>query len=137
MTESNIDVIKNAFPLKEATDQMAIKEQEMAVGTQLRVVHLANCLSIAFTNDNLAIASHIGPFGGEKLSSIGFINEACQYYIDVIKIKYGDEPKKVIIRSRQIGSRPLFHSSFIQKLKNNFPNATFDVLNSTSLLVLV
>lgn len=137
MTESNIDIIKNAFPLKEADDQMAIKEQQMALGTELQIVDLANCLDIAFTNDNLAIASHIGPFGGEKPNSIGFISEACQYYIDVMKTRYGNNPEKVIIRSREIGSRPLFHYIFLQKLRDNFPNATFDVSNSTSLLVSV
>lgn len=135
MIESNIDVIKNAFPLKDARDPMAIKEQEMALGNKLQIVDLANCLGIALTNDSLAVASHIGPFGGEKPNSIEFIKEACQYYIDVIKAKYNSDPKKIIIRSRQIGSRPLFHYTFIQALKDNFPNATFEVADATSLSV--
>lgn len=135
MIESNIDIIKNAFPLKDARDPMAIKEQEMALGNKLQIVDLANCLGIALINDNLAVASHIGPFGGEKLNSIEFIKVACQYYIDVMKIKYNSDPKKIIIRSRQIGLRPLFHRTFIKALKDNFPNATLEIANATSLSV--
>lgn len=135
MPELNIDVFKNAFPLRDAIDPMAIKEQEMAVGTQLKVVGLANCLGVAFINDGFAIASHIGPFGGEKQNLIELIKEVCQYYVDVMRNKYNNNPNIILIRSREIGSRPLFHRAFIDALRANFPNVTLDVSNATSLLV--
>jgi len=129
--------LPESLRLKPAADPLNIREGELAVGPHLRVVQLANCLGVGLKNDGLktAVAAHIGPFGGEKQGSMIQIDMWAMEYVEQLAQFYsrGQEnpPTTVIVRSRQIGSRPLFHGRMIKALKTRFPGVQIDMQNGT------
>lgn len=130
------DNIEKLFKLKTAIDPLNILEDEIISWKHLKVTWLANCLGIALVDSKweLAVVSHIFPFGWEKYDKINQINKWTNIYINQLIYELKDNnPSVVILRSREIWSRPLFHGRMIEQLKINFPNSKFDIQNSTYL----
>lgn len=130
--------IPSWLKLNLAKNAREINEWEYALGKKLSVVWLANCLGIWFINQDkkIWIAAHIWPFGWEKYDSRNIINEWTESYINFLILEFNWlEPTDIIIRTRNVGSRPLFHWSFIKILKEKFPKINIDIKNWTDLKI--
>jgi len=130
-----IETLPENMKLKPASDPLRILEGEYASGNHLEVVDLANCLGVGLKDDvrQFAVASHIGPFGGERYDAVEQIDAWADGYVDQLTQQFGGEqhPSSIIIRSRQIGSRSLFHGRMMAALKRKFPDAQIDTRNGT------
>ena len=124
--------LPKGLELKPALDPLSILEGQYASGKHLKVVGLANCIGVGIVKDidKTAVAAHIGPFSGEKHSEIPQIDAWANLYIDQVSIGI-TPPSLIIMRSREIGSRPLFHGRMLEILKKRFPEATIDIKNGT------
>ena len=126
------------YGLKLAEDPNNITEGTYAIGKELKVTDLANCLGVGLIDEaqKNALAAHIAPFGGEDYSELAQ-NQTIEWtnkYISQIAV-FNPNPNKIVIRSREIGSRPLFHGKMIQELKARYPDASIDIKNGTEIVI--
>jgi len=130
-----IETLPENMKLKLASDPLRILEGEYASGNHLKVTNLAHCLGVGLKDEvrQFAVAAHVGPFGGEKYDKVNQIDVWADGYVDQLAQQFGSEqqPSSIIIRSRQIGSRPLFHGRMMEALKRKFSDAQIDTKNET------
>lgn len=128
---TNFTIERAGIILRKAPDPLAIKMNEYAVGQHLKVVGLANCAGVGLVGEQ-AVAAHISPFGGEHYDRRDWIEEQTRLILDFLKGFVG-APTEVYLRSREIGSQPLFHGTLYKLLREYFTEAKVDTLNAVDL----